>query len=142
VRFLFQYPDHHGAEGDMLAAGPITDLAAAVETAGWDGFALTEHPAPSRRWLDAGGHQSLDPFAALGAVAAVTKRITLLTYVAVLPYRNPAMLAKAAATIDRLSNGRFVLGAGTGPHGRVTGDGGGQPGHAGQPAGAGLAGRG
>jgi len=35
-----------------------------------------------------------------------------------------------------------VPGAGTGPHGRVTGDGGGQPGHAGQPAGAGLAGRG
>lgn len=114
MRFIFQYPDFHGTDGDMLDAGPVTELAAAAETSGWKGFSFTEHPAPSAKWLETGGHQSLDPFVALAAVAAVTSDVKLLTYLAVLPYRNPALLAKTAATVDKLSNGRFVLGVGTG----------------------------
>jgi probable F420-dependent oxidoreductase len=51
---------------------------------------------------------------ALGYAAAVTHKITLLTYLTVLPYRNPLLLAKSAATVDLLSAGRFVLGVGTG----------------------------
>ena len=62
----------------------------------------------------AGGHQTLDPFVALAFAAAVTKRLRLLTYLAVVPYRNPFLLAKAAATLDRLSGGRFILGVGSG----------------------------
>ena len=46
---------------DMLDTGDVAELAAAVEAAGWDGFAFTEHPAPSARWLASGGHQSIDP---------------------------------------------------------------------------------
>lgn len=114
MRFLFQYPDFHGVEGDMLDAGPVNELAVAAEQAGWKGFAFTEHPAPTAKWLETGGHQSLDPFVALAAVAAVTTELKLLTYLAVLPYRNPASLAKSAATVDKLSNGRFILGVGTG----------------------------
>jgi probable F420-dependent oxidoreductase len=112
--FIFQYPDFHGPDGDMLGAGSIGDIAQTLERSGWDGFALTEHPAPGAKWLASGGHQSLDPFVALAGAATVTKKIRLLTYLSVLPYRNPMLLAKAAATVDRLSNGRFVLGAGTG----------------------------
>lgn len=114
VRWMFQYPDTHGVDGDMLDAGPLGEVAVAVEAAGWDGLALTEHPAPGAKWLSAGGHQTLDPFVALGYAAALTQRIRLLTYLAVLPYRNPLLVAKAAATVDRLSNGRFVLGVGVG----------------------------
>jgi probable F420-dependent oxidoreductase len=114
MRFMFQYPDFHGLDGDMLDAGPVAELAVTAERTGWKGFAFTEHPAPSAKWLATGGHQSLDPIVALAHVAAVTTELKLLTYLAVLPYRNPLSLAKSAATLDRLSNGRFILGVGTG----------------------------
>ena len=114
MQFLLQYPDLLGSGAELLDAGSVTELAVAAERAGFAGFSFTEHPAPGARWLDAGGHQTLDPFVALGAVAAVTTRLKLLTYLAVLPYRNPLLTAKAAATVDSLSNGRFILGAGTG----------------------------
>jgi probable F420-dependent oxidoreductase len=116
MHFLFQYPETNGTDGDLLDAGPVAEVAATAEAAGWDGFAFTEHPIPGARWLDAGGHQTLDPFVALGHVAAVTTRLRLLTYLAVAPYRNPFLLAKAAATVDKLSGGRFILGLGTGYH--------------------------
>lgn len=114
MRFMFQYPETHGAEQDLLQAGGVGELAVACEKAGFLGFALTEHPAPNAKWLAAGGHQTLDPFVALGGAATVTSKIQLLTYLSVLPYRNPLLTAKAATTVDRLSNGRFILGVGTG----------------------------
>lgn len=115
MQYLIQHPEPIGVERDLLAAGDVVRVARAVEAAGWDGIAFTEHPAPGYRWLaEGGGHQTLDPFVALGAAAAVTERIRLLTYLSVAPYRNPLMLAKAAATVDLLSGGRFILGLGTG----------------------------
>jgi len=70
MQFMFQYPDFHGIAGSMLDAGPVTEVARTCEDAGWDGISFTEHPAPGAKWLDAGGHQTLDPFVALGAAAA------------------------------------------------------------------------
>ena len=112
--FIFHYPETGGTDGDALDAGDLGRVAAAVERAGFGGFSLSEHPAPGTRWLHAGGHQTLDPFVSLGYAAALTERIRLITYLSVAPYRNPMLLAKAAATLDRLSNGRAVLGIGTG----------------------------
>jgi len=114
VEFIYQFPDTIGTDTDMLDVGSIADLARGAEAAGWHGFSITEHPAPGAKWLALGGHQSLDPFVVLGHAAAVTERIRLLTYLSVVPYRNPLMLAKAAATVDVLSKGRFILGVGTG----------------------------
>ncbi len=114
MRFVYYYPETIGSAGDVSAAGPLTDVAVAAEHSGFDGFALSEHPVPGARWLDAGGHQTFDPFVALGFVAAATERIRLLTYLAVAPYRNPSLLAKSAATLDKLSGGRLILGIGTG----------------------------
>lgn len=114
LRFAFHYPETNGTAGDMLDSGALDDVARAVESAGFDVFALTEHPVPGARWLERGGHQSLDPFVALGFVAAATERLRLLTHLALAPYRNPFLLAKAAATVDKLSGGRFVLGLGAG----------------------------
>ena len=64
--------------------------------------------------MAAGGHDALDPFAALAFAAAVTERLLLIPNVVVLPYRNPFLVAKSAATVDVLSGGRFVLAVGTG----------------------------
>jgi probable F420-dependent oxidoreductase len=114
MRFLFHYPETHGSDSDMLAPGPLDEVASAAEAEGFDGFSLTEHPVPSARWLASGGHQSLDPQVALAFVAAATSRLRLLTYLAVAPYRNPMLLAKSAATVDKVSGGRFTLGIGAG----------------------------
>jgi len=114
MRFMYAYPETQGTDRDMLDAGPIADVARTAEAAGFGGFAFTEHPTPGARWLASGGHQSLDPFVALSYVAAVTSSMKLLTYLSVLPYRNPLLLAKTVATVDKLSGGRFILGVGTG----------------------------
>ncbi|MEU1950943.1 LLM class F420-dependent oxidoreductase [Nocardia rhamnosiphila] len=114
MRFIFHYPETGGAAGDVLDAGPLGEVARAAERVGFAGFSLSEHPAPGARWLGAGGHQTLDPFVSLGYAAALTERIRLITYLSVAPYRNPMLLAKAAATLDKLSGGRAVLGIGTG----------------------------
>lgn len=116
LRFVYHYPETTGTGADMLDSGPIEVVAAAAERSGFDAFALTEHPVPGARWLSSGGHQSLDPFVALGFAAAATSRIRLLTHLAVAPYRNPFLLAKTAATVDKLSGGRLILGLGTGYH--------------------------
>ena len=114
VRILYQYPDAIGLHGDMMAAGRVSDVAREVEKVGLDGLAFTEHPAPSAKWLAAGGHQTLDPFVALANAAAVTDRIRLFTYLSVAAYRNPFMLGKTAASVDVLSGGRLELGLGAG----------------------------
>lgn len=92
----------------------VIALAQAVEQAHFDGLAFTDHPSPSKKWLSAGGHLSYDPFVGLAFCAAATTRVRLLTYLAVLPYRNPFMLVKSAASLDCLSGGRLTLVAGSG----------------------------
>jgi len=114
MRFIFHYPETNGPDGDGLDAGPLREVAVAAERAGFHGFSLSEHPVPGARWLHSGGHQTIDPLVALGYVAAATERLRLLTNLVVAPYRNPFLLAKAAATVDTLSGGRLILGLGTG----------------------------
>lgn len=98
----------------ILQPGHVTAFARAAEAAGFSALGFTDHPAPSAGWVRAGGEGSADPFAALGFCAAVTSTIRLLTFVLVLPYRNPFLAAHQLATLDHLSAGRLVVGAGTG----------------------------
>lgn len=92
----------------------IGDVARLVEEAGFDAFAMSEHPYPDREWLANGGHHAFDPFVSLSFAAAATTRIRLMTYILVSGYRSPYLTAKGAASLDLLSNGRFTLGTGAG----------------------------
>ncbi len=115
MRFILSAPFHTAPPNPAFLTGDaIAGLARAAEDAGFWGVAFTEHPAPPEAWRATGGHDALDPFVALTWAAAVTTRLRLLTNLTVLPYRNPFLLAKTSATLDRLSGGRLVLGAGVG----------------------------
>ena len=115
MQFSFTYPMADGDHDPALATrNGMRSVLEAAEPAGFSAVGFTAHPIPSRRWLEAGGHNALDPFAALAFCAAVTEQIRLMTNVAVVPYRNPFLLAKMVATVDVLSDGRTILGAGTG----------------------------
>ncbi|KUH85158.1 MULTISPECIES: LLM class F420-dependent oxidoreductase [unclassified Mycobacterium] len=115
MRFTFTHPMHtHPYNPELVTGKGIATVAAAAEAAGFDGFGFTDHPAPTQRWLEAGGHDAVDPFVAMGYAAATTTTLRLIPNIVVLPYRNPFVVAKAGATLDLLSEGRFTLGVGVG----------------------------
>ncbi|MGV0850991.1 LLM class F420-dependent oxidoreductase [Mycolicibacterium phlei] len=115
MRFTFTHPMHsHPYNPELVTGDGIATVAAAAEAAGFHGFGFTDHPAPTQRWLQAGGHDAVDPFVAMGYAAARTSTLKLIPNIVVLPYRNPFIVAKSGATLDLLSNGRFVLGVGVG----------------------------
>ena len=99
---------------DMLEGSTLASVAREAEAAGFAALALTDHPAPLDRWRQSGGHDAIDPFVGLAFAAAATTTLRLLTYLIVLPYRNPFLLAKSVASLDVLSGGRVELGLGTG----------------------------
>lgn len=100
--------------GEFLQPEAVAEIGRTLEAAGFDGGNVTDHPAPSGRWLDAGGHYAQDPFVMLSLLAAATTTLRLQTGILVLPYRNPFLVARAAATLDVFSEGRLSLGVGAG----------------------------
>ncbi|VEG53723.1 luciferase family protein [Mycolicibacterium aurum] len=115
MRFAITHPMHsHPYNPEMVTGSGIAQVAIAAERAGFDGLGFTDHPAPTQRWLDAGGHDALDPFVAMGFAAAHTTTLRLIPNIVVLPYRNPFIVAKAGATLDLISQGRFTLAVGVG----------------------------
>ena len=115
MRYTITHPIISHPYNPELASGPgVAQVAAAAEAAGFHGFGFTDHPAPTQRWLEAGGHDALDPFVAMAFAAARTTTLRLIPNIVVLPYRNPFVVAKAGATLDLLSEGRFTLAVGAG----------------------------
>ncbi|MGE2715800.1 LLM class F420-dependent oxidoreductase [Mycolicibacterium litorale] len=94
-------------------SGPkdLVRYAAAAESAGFDFEVSSDHYSP---WLAAQGHAP-NAWTTLGAVAHVTERVELFTYVTCPTVRyHPAIVAQQAATLQILADGRFTLGLGTG----------------------------
>jgi len=98
-------------------------LARAIEERGFQSLTIAEHthiPASRETAYPPGGelpsiyYRTLDPFVTLAAAAAVTSTIELVTGIALLIQRDPIITAKEAASIDLISNGRFVFGVGAG----------------------------
>jgi probable F420-dependent oxidoreductase len=115
MKFTVDYPIVTACyDPALVTAAGMTRVAQAAEEYGYDAISFSEHPAPSAKWLNAGGHESLDQTSALAFCAAVTSRVRLMTYLLVLPYHNPFLAAKALSTVDLLSGGRLTVVAGTG----------------------------
>src|SRR5919107_635709 len=87
----------------------VARLAAGAEERGWDGFFVWDHirySAPTRAVAD--------PWVTLAAAAVATERVLLGPMVTPVSRRRPHKLARETVTLDRLSGGRLVLGAGLG----------------------------
>jgi len=106
-----------------LTIGPV-ELARAVEERGLHSLYVPEHThiPTSRRTPPPTGDaelcdeykRTLDPFVALAMAAAATERLVVGTGICLVAQRDPIVTAKSVASLDHLSNGRFVLGIGFG----------------------------
>jgi probable F420-dependent oxidoreductase len=115
MRYTLEYPSELPTAPDEFGEPDvIRDVATRAEVAGFSAIALSEHPAPSLKWRRNGGHDTLDPIAALSFMAGVTTDIKLMTNLYVLPFRNPYLAAKSLGSLDILSAGRLIAGVGAG----------------------------
>lgn len=86
----------------------FVELAGVTEAAGWEGLFVWDH------LIFSDGLPLSEPWVLLAAAATVTRRIRLGPMVTPLPRRRPWEVARQATTLDRLSNGRLILGVGLG----------------------------
>jgi probable F420-dependent oxidoreductase len=112
---VFYFPTDYGIE--------VGELASALEQRGFESLFLCEHthiPVSRRTPFPGGGElpkryaHTHDPFVALAFAAAATKKLRLGTGICLVPQRDPIVTAKAIASLDRLSGGRFEFGIGGG----------------------------
>ena len=99
------------------------ELALALEERGFESLWVAEHshiPVPRRTPAPGGGelpkryYEVMDPFVTLSVAAAVTKRLKLGTGVCLIIQRDTIQTAKLVASLDQVSNGRFLFGIGGG----------------------------
>jgi len=115
-----------GVYGPLATPETVSELARFAEDAGFHSVWLADHVAfparfASRYPFSADGKfpaptsdPLLEPIAAMGVIAGMTKRVRIGTAVLIVPYRNPILMARMLATIDQFSCGRVILGAGVG----------------------------
>jgi F420-dependent oxidoreductase-like protein len=89
----------------------VLDLWQRSESTGWDIACVTDHFMPATRNREG---SVLESWSTLSALAALVPRIRVGTIVLGNTYRNPAVVAKMAAQVDIISNGRLLLGLGAG----------------------------
>ena len=111
----FYFPTDYGIN--------MAELARALEDRGFDSLFLPEHthiPASRKSPFPGGGElpkrysHTHDPFVALAFAAAATKKLKLGTGIMLVPQHEPIVTAKAIASLDQLSGGRFIFGIGGG----------------------------
>ena len=99
------------------------DLAVACEERGFESLWVAEHshiPVSRKTPFPGGGdlpkmyYEVMDPFVCLASAATVTKRLKVATGICLLVQRDPIQTAKQVASLDRISNGRFLFGIGGG----------------------------
>ena len=109
---VFSRTGERRMDGQRVGFNEIKELALAAEAVGFDSFWLPDHlvfrphePEQLGCW---------EVFTFLSALAGLTSTIALGPFVAAGSFRNPALLAKMAESLDEISGGRFILGLGAG----------------------------
>lgn len=92
----------------------VRSLVTRLESQGWDGIWYADHYMPNSEDGATVGGDFHECFTMLTALAAITSKVRLGSLVAPTTVHHPAVLANRAASIDRVSAGRFVLGLGAG----------------------------
>jgi probable F420-dependent oxidoreductase len=112
---VFYFPTDYGID--------IAELARALEDRGFDSLFVPEHthiPVSRRTPFPGGGElpkrysHTHDPFVGLAFAAAATRKLLIGTGVCLVPQHEPIVTAKAIASLDQLSGGRFIFGIGGG----------------------------
>ncbi len=106
MRYAVNVPNFGALADPCLQA----DLAKRAEVAGWDGYFVWDHLLVDVNDAPPVG----DVWVLLAAVAAATTRVRIGPMVAALPRRRPWDVARAVSSLDQLSGGRMILGAGAG----------------------------
>lgn len=97
-----------------LTLKEATALTTKAEELGFDGVLIPDHVCITPMVTANYGPHWPDPFSVLAHLAAHTSKVDLGTSIIVLPYRSPLQQAQAAATVDQLTEGRFIFGLGAG----------------------------
>jgi F420-dependent oxidoreductase-like protein len=92
----------------------ILELTQHCEATGWDGVYFADHFMPNGPGSEALDGDTLECWSVIAALAAAVPRLRLSPLVTSVTYRHPALLAKIAAAVDRVSGGRLLLGVGAG----------------------------
>ena len=104
MKFMVECPVPSDADGGAwLSPDNLVEFARTAEAS--RGRTRSRSPITRRRrrsGSNTGGHETFDPFVALGFCAAVTSRIDLMTNLTVVPYRNPLLMARSMTSVDVL----------------------------------------
>lgn len=116
MRFAAFLPNHWDDYGTSSMHVAIAEAARAAEALGYEGVWANDvviNPAAARRGTSA-GIQAIEPLVTLASLVHLVPHLTLGTSVLVLPQRHPILVAKQAAALHLLAEGRLILGVGIG----------------------------
>jgi probable F420-dependent oxidoreductase len=109
-----RHPANDAAWTEGAGPAELGRIAVAADRLGYHHLTCSEHVAIPTSAAPARGSRYYDPLATFGFLAAQTTRIRFVTHVLVLGYHHPLEIAKRYGTLDRISNGRLILGVGVG----------------------------
>ena len=113
IRFALQIPNFSYGTGVSELYPTVIAQAREAEAAGFDSVFVMDH-FYQLPMIGTPDQPMLEAYTALGGLAAATQKVQLGTMVTGNTYRNPTLLAKAITTLDVMSQGRAILGIGTG----------------------------
>ncbi len=111
---LFRLPGAHARWEETASFDDVVRVVQEAERLGYHHVTCGEHVAVPRAVAEVRGATYWDPLATFGFLAARTSTIRFATHVLVLGYHHPLAITKRYGTLDRVSNGRLILGVGVG----------------------------